>query len=196
MTFLVNSAEDRVHFLDFVSSILANVGVSSKLWQGRRNSLDPSQLICLELNFSSRVNKSSPSLCFKLLITIDFDIYLKRKIKSLKKKTIVLNIGGLVFLNYNRCTFNLLQHKAKQKKYKRKISIFFKRRLFSLASLNPSSAVQEDRCNALHLFNKNNISAEPQLSVHLKRPPSVKRQVTKVPKQLFKRMGGGGVKPL
>ena len=61
--------------------------------------MDPSQLICLQLNFSSRVNKSSPSLRFKLLITIDFDIYFKRKIKSLKKKKIVLNIGSLVFLN-------------------------------------------------------------------------------------------------
>jgi len=70
MTFWANCSEDRVHFLDFVSSILANVGVRPKLWQSRRNSMAPAQWICLELNFSSPLNTLSSLFRFKLLIVV------------------------------------------------------------------------------------------------------------------------------
>ena len=43
MTFWANCSEDGIHFLDFVSLILANVGVRPKLWQSRRNSMAPAQ---------------------------------------------------------------------------------------------------------------------------------------------------------
>jgi len=59
MTLLANYLEDCVHFSDFISLILANVGASLKLWQSRRNTMAPLHLICLALNFSSLLNKSS-----------------------------------------------------------------------------------------------------------------------------------------
>ena len=79
MTLLANCSEDCAHFLDFVSSILANVGVRPKLWQSRRNSMAPSHLICLVLNFSSRLNKSSSLVRFKLLIKHDLEKHFSSK---------------------------------------------------------------------------------------------------------------------
>ena len=73
MTLLTYCSEDCAHFLAFVSSILANVGARPKLRQSRRNSMAPSRLICLVLNFPGRLNKSSWLVRFKLLTKHDLE---------------------------------------------------------------------------------------------------------------------------
>ena len=63
MTFSANCFEECFHLLDFASSILVNVGVRPKFWHSLRNSIAPSQLSCLVLSCSSRLNKFS-WLCY------------------------------------------------------------------------------------------------------------------------------------